>query len=204
MLNLIHGIIVNFLEWILRKIFFIYWNIGKTAMDLCISSQNQKCIRLLEEKNPRTSAQAQQRKTDTNTESESNSFPTTETNSNSRGNLPPNKQQQISKFKSEPNLNTETYGSEEEDNTSQLISASKTNRATLNNIKNSSELTGMRRIIYDVLTNNKPSLVNEGSDVNSWSETSESAVNFLFNDFLCIFCRIFKKIFFSIVKAITS
>lgn len=173
-------------------------------MDLCISSQNQKCIRLLEEKNPRTSAQAQQRKTDTNTESESNSFPTTETNSNSRGNLPPNKQQQISKFKSEPNLNTETYGSEEEDNTSQLISASKTNRATLNNIKNSSELTGMRRIIYDVLTNKKPSLVNEGSDVNSWSETSESAVNFLFNDFLCIFCRIFKKIFFSIVKAITS
>lgn len=145
-------------------------------MDLCISSQNQKCIKLLEEKNPRSSAQA--RKRDSNTESESNSFPTTETNSNSRGKLPPNNKQQISKFRSEPNLNTETYDSEEEDNTSQLMSASKPNKATLNNIKNPGELTGMRRIIYDVLTNNKPSPVNQGSDVNSWSETSESAVNY--------------------------
>ena len=160
-------------------------------MDLCISSQNQKCIKLLEEKNPRTSTQAQ-RKNDTNTESESNSFATHESNSNSRGKLPPgatNRQQkQISKFKSEPNLNTETYESEEEDNTSLLISASQPKKETLNNIKNPSELTGVKRIIYDVLTNNKNNLVNEGSDVNSWSETSESAVNtFDLNDFLCKF-----------------
>ena len=144
-----------------------------------------------------TSNQARYQRKDDNTESESNSFPTTERTSNSNSNSKSgsrgasnNKQKQISKFKSEPNLNTETYDSEEDDNTSQLISASKQNKATLN-IKNPGELTGMKRIIYDVLTNNNNRApVDEGSNENSWSETTESVVNiFDSNDFICIYSQ---------------
>ena len=127
---------------------------GKTALDLCMSSQNPNCIKLLEGMGPRSSGLG---RTDF---TESDSFPTTKSNSNVANKNP------LSKFKSEPNLNTETYESEEEDNTSQLATSP----------KNPSELVGLKRIVYDILGNNdkKASNKEEGSDLNSWTETTES------------------------------
>lgn len=113
---------------------------GKTALDLCLASQNDKCINLLKENNsePKTSKNVKE------TSETENSFSKTSSSEKTNKkfkNLLEAKASSSKKYQSEPNLNTDTQMNDEYDddneNSSQLdteekIAATKSKSDNLN------------------------------------------------------------------------